>query len=44
MTRWRWLDFSTRRSSRLKDYYVDVETTGELTAGETLGYSPVPAT
>jgi inosine-uridine nucleoside N-ribohydrolase len=29
-------------SSILKwqDYYVDVETTGELTAGETLGYSP----
>jgi pyrimidine-specific ribonucleoside hydrolase len=26
---------------KLKDYYVDVETTGELTAGETLGYSPV---
>ncbi len=25
----------------LRDYYVDVETTGELTAGETLGYSPV---
>jgi pyrimidine-specific ribonucleoside hydrolase len=25
----------------LQDYYVDVETTGELTAGETLGYSPV---
>jgi len=24
----------------LKDYYVDVETTGELTAGQTLGYSP----
>jgi len=24
-----------------KDYYVDVETMGELTAGETLGYSPV---
>jgi inosine-uridine nucleoside N-ribohydrolase len=24
-----------------QDYYVDVETTGELTAGETLGYSPV---
>ncbi|MGH9539396.1 MAG: nucleoside hydrolase [Terriglobales bacterium] len=24
----------------LRDYYVDVETTGELTAGETLGYSP----
>jgi inosine-uridine nucleoside N-ribohydrolase len=23
-----------------KDYYVDVETYGELTAGETLGYSP----
>ena len=23
-----------------KDYYVDIETTGELTAGETLGYSP----
>jgi len=23
-----------------QDYYVDVETTGELTAGETLGYSP----
>jgi inosine-uridine nucleoside N-ribohydrolase len=23
-----------------KEYYVDVETTGELTAGETLGYSP----
>src|ERR1700756_3121494 len=23
-----------------KQYYVDVETTGELTAGETLGYSP----
>ena len=26
---------------RLQDYYVDVETAGELTAGETLGYSPV---
>ena len=25
---------------RFKDYYIDVETTGELTAGETLGYSP----
>jgi inosine-uridine nucleoside N-ribohydrolase len=25
----------------LQDYYVDVETTGELTAGETVGYSPV---
>ena len=25
---------------KLKDYYVDVETAGELTAGETLGYSP----
>jgi inosine-uridine nucleoside N-ribohydrolase len=25
----------------LQDYYVDVETMGELTAGETLGYSPV---
>ena len=24
----------------LKEYYVDVETSGELTAGETLGYSP----
>jgi inosine-uridine nucleoside N-ribohydrolase len=24
----------------VKEYYVDVETTGELTAGETLGYSP----
>jgi inosine-uridine nucleoside N-ribohydrolase len=24
-----------------QDYYVDVETTGELTAGETLGYSPM---
>src|SRR5712671_5608209 len=24
-----------------QDYYIDVETTGELTAGETLGYSPV---
>ena len=24
----------------LEDFYVDVETTGELTAGETLGYSP----
>src|ERR1700675_3424113 len=24
-----------------QEYYVDVETTGELTAGETLGYSPV---
>jgi inosine-uridine nucleoside N-ribohydrolase len=24
-----------------QQYYVDVETTGELTAGETLGYSPV---
>jgi inosine-uridine nucleoside N-ribohydrolase len=23
-----------------QDYYVDVETMGELTAGETLGYSP----
>jgi inosine-uridine nucleoside N-ribohydrolase len=26
---------------KLQDYYVDVETTGELTAGQTLGYSPV---
>src|SRR5450631_761399 len=26
---------------KIKDYYIDVETTGELTAGETLGYSPV---
>jgi inosine-uridine nucleoside N-ribohydrolase len=25
---------------KFKDFYVDVETTGELTAGETLGYSP----
>jgi inosine-uridine nucleoside N-ribohydrolase len=25
---------------KFKQYYVDVETTGELTAGETLGYSP----
>jgi inosine-uridine nucleoside N-ribohydrolase len=25
---------------QFQDYYVDVETTGELTAGETLGYSP----
>jgi inosine-uridine nucleoside N-ribohydrolase len=25
---------------KLEDYYVDVETTGELTAGQTLGYSP----
>ena len=24
-----------------REYYVDVETTGELTAGETLGYSPI---
>jgi inosine-uridine nucleoside N-ribohydrolase len=24
----------------LKEYYVDVETSGELTAGETVGYSP----
>ena len=26
-----------------KDYYVDIETTGELTAGETVGYSPIQA-
>ncbi|HEX9112696.1 MAG TPA: nucleoside hydrolase [Terriglobales bacterium] len=26
---------------KLQDYYVDVETTGELTAGATLGYSPI---
>jgi inosine-uridine nucleoside N-ribohydrolase len=26
---------------KLQDYYIDVETNGELTAGETLGYSPV---
>lgn len=26
---------------KFQDYYVDIETTGELTAGETLGYSPV---
>ena len=26
---------------KLQDYYVDVETVGELTAGETLGYSPI---
>lgn len=25
---------------QFQDYYIDVETTGELTAGETLGYSP----
>lgn len=25
---------------KFKEYYVDIETTGELTAGETLGYSP----
>ena len=25
---------------KLKDYYVDVETSGELTAGETVAYSP----
>ena len=25
---------------RWKEYYVDVETAGELTAGETVGYSP----
>lgn len=25
---------------KLEDYYVDVETSGELTAGETVGYSP----
>jgi len=25
---------------KLKEYYVDVETSGELTAGETVGYSP----
>ena len=25
----------------LERFYVDVETTGELTAGETLGYSPI---
>jgi inosine-uridine nucleoside N-ribohydrolase len=25
---------------RFQDYYVDIETNGELTAGETLGYSP----
>lgn len=25
---------------KLQDYYVDVETMGELTAGQTLGYSP----
>ena len=25
---------------KFKDYYVDIETTGELTAGATLGYSP----
>ena len=28
---------------KFKDYYVDVETTGELTAGETLGTVRVPA-
>jgi inosine-uridine nucleoside N-ribohydrolase len=26
---------------KLQEYYVDVETTGELTAGATLGYSPM---
>jgi pyrimidine-specific ribonucleoside hydrolase len=26
---------------KLQDYYVDVETTGELTAGATLGYRPI---
>jgi inosine-uridine nucleoside N-ribohydrolase len=26
---------------QFQDFYVDVETTGELTAGETLGYSPI---
>jgi inosine-uridine nucleoside N-ribohydrolase len=24
-----------------KEYYVDIETSGELTAGETVGYSPL---
>src|SRR5438046_5826113 len=32
--------FVDRSLLKLKDYYVDVETTGELTSGETLGYSP----
>src|SRR5438309_168337 len=26
---------------KFEDYYVDVETAGELTAGETVGYSPI---
>ena len=29
---------------KFDDYYVDVETAGELTAGETVAYSPMPAT
>ena len=29
------------RQLKFQDFYVDVETTGELTAGETLGYSPM---
>jgi inosine-uridine nucleoside N-ribohydrolase len=32
--------FMDRSILKWKDYYVDIETTGELTAGETLGYSP----
>src|SRR5262249_27696301 len=26
---------------KFQDYYIDVETSGELTAGETVGYSPL---
>lgn len=33
--------FLDRSILKFKDYYVDIETTGELTAGETVGYSPV---
>ena len=33
--------FINPRLVTLQDYYVDVETAGELTAGTTLGYSPV---
>lgn len=32
--------FLNRSLLKWKEYYVDVETAGELTAGETLGYSP----
>jgi len=34
-------EFLDPKLLRLEDYYIDVETSGDITAGETVGYSPI---